>query len=147
MGIGTELGALAIPQSGLGSVPGFDVMCRWSLLVLCSEGITCTRLLREFGYDQQEKKIGSLWVHVPSDMKNSIIRNDHMIQHQRVTDTSYSGFCWPKRRVGDTLTYYTSSKYYERTRMHDNIVPWALRALGTKMKHIYKNLHFCQFLL
>ena len=37
-------------------------------------------------------------------------------------------------RGGHFMTYYTSSKHYGRTRMHDNIVPWALRALGTKMK-------------
>ena len=30
------------------------------------------------------------------------------------------------------MTYYTSSKYYGRTRTHDSIVPCALRALGTK---------------
>ena len=36
------------------------------------------------------------------------------------------------------MTYYTSSKYYGRTRMHDNIVPWALRELGTK---IYRPWH------
>ena len=35
-------------------------------------------------------------------------------------------------RGGHFMTYYTSSKYYGRTRMYDNIVPWALRALGTK---------------
>ena len=29
------------------------------------------------------------------------------------------------------MTYYTSRKYYGRTRMYDNIVPRALRALGT----------------
>ena len=53
------------------------------------------------------EKIGSLWLYVPSDMKNGIIRNDHMIQQQRITDTSYSGFCWPKRRVGDTSWHIT----------------------------------------
>ena len=31
------------------------------------------------------KKIGSLWLHVPSDMKNSIICNDYMIQQQQET--------------------------------------------------------------
>ena len=36
-------------------------------------------------------------------------------------------------RVGHFMTYYTSSKYYGRTCMHDNIVPWDLRALGTKI--------------
>ena len=54
-------------------------------------------------------KIGSLWLHVPCDMKNGIIRNDHMIQQHRVTDTSYSGFCWPKRRVGDTSWHITQA--------------------------------------
>ena len=53
------------------------------------------------------KKIGSLWLHVPSDMKNGIIRNDYKIQQQRVTDTSYFGFCWPKCRVGDTSWHIT----------------------------------------
>ena len=53
------------------------------------------------------QKIGSLWLHVPSDMKNGIIRNDYTIQQQRVTDMSYSGFCWPKRRVGDTSWHIT----------------------------------------
>ena len=32
------------------------------------------------------------------------------------------------------MTNYTNSKYYGRTRMHDNIVPRAVRALGTKMQ-------------
>ena len=32
------------------------------------------------------------------------------------------------------MTSYTSSKYYGRTRTHDNIVPRALRALGTKIQ-------------
>ena len=85
-------------------------------------------------------------------MTNGIIRNDYTIQQQQITDTSYFGFCWPKHRVvtlhdilhaakketlrgGHFITYYTSSKYYGRTRMHDNIVPWALRALGTKSYH------------
>ena len=94
-----------------------------------------------------------------SEMKNGIIRNDYMIQKQRVTDTSYSGFCWPKRRMGNTswhitrrqkrnvkgghfMTYYTSSKYYGRTHMHDNIVPWALRALGTKIMSLTSYLGF-----
>ena len=39
-------------------------------------------------------------------------------------------------RGGHFMTYYTSSKYYWRTCMHDNNVPWALRALGTKMTKI-----------
>ena len=30
------------------------------------------------------------------------------------------------------MTYYKSSKYYGRTRMHDNIVPRALRAQAQK---------------
>ena len=83
------------------------------------------------------QKIGSLWLHVPSDMKNGIIRNDYTIQQQRVTDTSYSGSFWilltKTSGGGHFMTYYTSSKYYRRTRTHDNIVPRALRALGTKM--------------
>ena len=29
---------------------------------------------------------------VPSDMKNGIIRNDYVIQQQRITDTSYFDF-------------------------------------------------------
>ena len=33
----------------------------------------------------QAKKIGSLRLHVPSDMKNSIILNDYMIQQQQET--------------------------------------------------------------
>ena len=36
---------------------------------------------------------------------------------------------------GHFMTYYTSSKYYGRTRMHESIVPRALRALGTKIIH------------
>ena len=38
-------------------------------------------------------------------------------------------------RGGHFMTYYTSSKYYGRTRMHNNIVPWA-RALCTKSNHL-----------
>ena len=30
------------------------------------------------------------------------------------------------------MTYYTNGKCYGRARMHDNMVPLALRALGTK---------------
>ena len=78
---------------------------------------------------RKTRKIGIVWLHVPSDMKNGIIRNDYMIQQQqRVTDTSYSGLSGG----GHFMTYYTSSKYYGHTHVHDNIVPWALRALGTK---------------
>ena len=42
---------------------------------------------------------------------------------------------------GHFMTYYTSSKYYGRTRMHDNIVPWALRARGTKILHSRTQAH------
>ena len=66
-----------------------------------------TESLIRVGTRNNVKKIGSLWLQVPSDMKNGIIRNDYMIQQQRVTDTSYSGFCWPKLQVGDTSWHIT----------------------------------------
>ena len=73
----------------------------------CCALFWCLTTLRNSLRWCQDEKVGSLWLHVPSDMKNGIIRNDHMIQQQRVTDTSYSGFCWPKRRVGDSSWHIT----------------------------------------
>ena len=35
--------------------------------------------------NDKTRKIGSLWLHVPSDMKKSIICNDYMIPQQQET--------------------------------------------------------------
>ena len=38
-----------------------------------------------YGDRKEWQKIGSVWLHVPSDMKNSIICNDYMAQQQQET--------------------------------------------------------------
>ena len=65
-------------------------------------------------------------------MKNGIIRNDYMIQQLDFVDqnvgwgTLHDILHVAKKetvRGGHFMTYYTTSTYYGRTRMHDNIVP------------------------
>ena len=95
------------------------------------------------------KKIGSLWLHVPSDMKNGIIRNDYMITTTMGYGQELFWILLTKTSGGGHfMTYYASSKYYGHIHMHDNIVPWALRALGTKIiENISENIGWVFFKL
>ena len=96
---------------------------------------------------QHCQKIGSQWLHAPSDMVSSAMTtwyNNNGLRIRVILDFVDQNVGWgtlhdilhvakkETLRGGHFMAYYTSSKYYGRTRMHDIIVPWALRALGTK---------------